>query len=177
MALPQHSEGRGIRGGHLGRRIQQPQRRRQRLDLHELRRGSGTGLPALRHARERFLGRRPARRQPVRRDAGGRGHEHRRAPLAFSDHAPRPVGLRPASSSRSPRYYGRPEAGGAGHQAGPAVRVRPGDRRTRLADQRHAGSAFGRARREGRSNAAHSDPARSLRPPGRIRGRSERPHA
>ena len=99
----------------------------------------------------------------------------------FPDRPPRAVGLRPARRPEPARRHGgRParQGGGADHQAGLHVRLRPDDRRAGVADR---GAA--RPHRHGhRGRGAVADPAVSHAPgavrlPGRGHRRSRRLHA
>ena len=95
-------------------------------------------LPLNTAAPHRLLRRTPPGRQPVRREPRRPGPGDRRAGLAFPDGPPRTLGLRPARRPEPDRHHrGRPadQGGGADHQAGLHVRLRPGDRRAGLADR------------------------------------------
>ena len=128
---------------------------------------------------QRHVRRAPARRQPlavhrVRRRGDGR------ARLALPACPPRPVGLRHpgrADPGRPYRRRARRQGGDPDHQAGVRLRVRPGDRRADLADRGAAGAAVGHPGRGDLSDAAVSDEAAGVRPPGGDRREPDRLHA
>ena len=89
-----------------------------------------------------------SRQQPVRRSAGLPEREDGRARMALPVRAPRPLGLGHPGAADSPRRGpGRPqgEGGGAGHEAGVALRVRSRHRPAALADRGAARAGLRRA--------------------------------
>ena len=65
----------------------------------------------------------------------------------------------------------------AAHEAGVRLRLRPADRAAGLADRRAAGAQVGHTGRAHLADAAVSDQAAAVRPPGRHDGRPDRLHA
>ena len=143
--------------------------------------GSGARLriPAHRSPDGRLLRRPPPRRQPLLAEPGVPGRAHRRARVALPDGAPRHLGLRSARAPHPPRHQrGRAHhsGGGAGHQAGVHLRLRPLHGRAGVAHRGAAGGAQRGARRVDRPHPAVPHPPRPLRPPGRVGGRPHRLH-
>ena len=136
---------------------------RERLGRHGLRPGARLRLHGHLHADQQLLRRRPARRQPVRREHHLRGGADRRARLALPGHPPRHLGLRLRRHAGAGRHHRRrPHDQGdhAGEQAGVHLRVRPRDRRAGLAHRGAPGAAVDRARRTGGADAAVPHEAR-----------------
>ena len=143
LDVPHDSPGRRIRQRDLGRRFMARDRQGGRVDDDEHRPRAGLHLPAAQYRRAGLLRRPPPGRQPVRREPRRPGPGDRRAGLALPDGPPRSVGLRPAGGAEPDRHHrGRPadQGGGADHEAGVHVRLRPGDRRAGLADRGAAGA-------------------------------------
>ena len=100
--------------------------------------------------------------------------------MALPGRPPWPLGLRLPGRARARRHRRRRQGhqgAGAAFQAGVPLRLRPGDRRSGLADRRVARAAVRRPRRAGLADPAASDLAAALRPPGTRHLRPDRLHA
>ncbi len=124
----------------------------EHVGLLHRRREARHRLCAARFADLGFLRRRSRGRRPVRELAGSARCAHGEEEMAPAAGASRPLGLRSGGAAGAVRYPSRragDSGGRADHQDGPAVRLRPGDRRARV---RHGG-----ARRAADSSAGRGD--------------------
>ena len=180
MDVPYHPPGRRVRQRHVGRRLVAPHRQGRRVDDDERRPAARLHLPAPQHGGARLLRRPPARRQPVRGEPAGARPGNGRTGLALPVRPPRAVGLRPAGGAQpGRRRHRRPagQGGGADHQAGLRLRVRPRDGRAAVADRGTAGRHRDRPRRRSPvADPAVSDASGAVRVPGRDAGRPGRLH-
>ena len=101
MDLPHDRAAGRVRRQDVGSRFVGVDRRGQHLDQHERRRGARLRLHAGRHADERFLRRKAARRQSVRRFARLHRWPDGQTHLALPDRAPPDLGLRSARRAES----------------------------------------------------------------------------
>ena len=180
LDVPHDPEARRARPRHVARGRVEDRRRRERLERHQRRRGARPRVPADRLARVGLLGRGPPRRWPLRQLRPRAARGHRRARVALPARPPRPVGPRsPAGARARHGHAGRPAArrGGADHEVGARVRLRPRDRRAALPRRGAPVPLVGPRRRGDVADAADTGPAEAVRAPAADRGRADRPHA
>ena len=152
----------------MGRGFVVVQRRRQRVVADQLRRATRPRVSADWRADQRHVRRPPAGRQPVFQQSRLRALRDRRARLALPAGAPRPVGLRHQRRADPRGYPGRRQSrpsGGAAHQAGDGLRLRPRDRQADLADRRAPRPDVEDAGRKDRAHAAVPDQTGAVRSP------------
>ena len=165
----------------LGERVLAEDGQHERVVDDERRPGTRLRLPAVRDADQRLLRRRPARRQRLRRVDRLSRRPQRRGRLALPDHPPRRLGLRPGVGPEPDRHHGRRQGhqgGGGGFEGRDDLRLRPGDRRTSVADRRDAGRlSLPGSGREALAHAAVHHPAAAVRDPRHRLRRPDRLHA
>ena len=166
---------------HLGRRILEVHRPHQRVGAVDAGRETRAAVPAGEHAEQRFL-----RRQLVPAIISSANRWCASTPIRASASGISrwcitgcgiTISPRPAGAGHHPSAGGTDRRGGAAHQAGLGVRVRPGDRQAGLA---HRGAAGARERRAGRArvaDAAVPHQASGVRAAGRDARRRVRPDA
>ena len=143
LGVPHRAQAGRARPRHLGPRVLEAKRRRQRLGLVHPRREAGTAVRPHRIAQLQLLRRRPPRPEPVRQLRAGAGRPHRQAPLALPGRAPRSVGLRPDGRARAGHHQAPRQAGGRGRpgdQTRLRVRARSPDRQAAVPRARAPGA-------------------------------------
>ena len=177
LDVPADSPSRRDRPRNMAGRLLGRRGRRQRLDADECGSRPRHHLPAVRVTVQRLVRRPPSRRQPVRREPGLPRGRDRQTRLVFPDRPPRPLGLRPPGGTESGRHHRRwpgHQGGGPGDQAGPPVRVRPGDGRAGLAHRGTSRTAEPGAGRAHVTDPALPDAACTVRAPGYLARQSHR---
>ena len=138
VAVPHHPPGgRGV-CRHLGERLLEDGRQRERLGADDRRPGTRLCLPGHQHAHQRLLRRPPARRQRLLRESHLRRRRDRRAGLALPDRPSRRLGLRHRVRPEPDRHRRRRPADQGrcpGLEDRLHLRLRPRHRRTGVADR------------------------------------------